>query len=80
MSGAGRFRDRRPSPKVGGKVFAGDWNGELVVKLPAERVEALIAAGEGALFAPMEGRVMKEWVVVLDDALAREALDFVRGS
>ncbi len=69
-----------PVLKADGKVFAGDWDGELVVKLPAERVEALIGAGEGAPFAPMEGRVMKEWVLVRDEALAREALDFVRGS
>ncbi len=35
----------------------------IVVKLPRERVEELIAAGEGASFAPA-GKVFKEWVLV----------------
>jgi len=69
-----------PVLKVGGKVFAGDWHGELVVKLARERVEQLIAGGTGAPFAPMAGRTMKEWVLVQDDGLAQEALDFVRGA
>jgi len=68
-----------PILKAGGKVFAGSWNGELVVKLPRERVQALIDDGEGAPFEPMAGRTMKEWVIVRDDGLAQEALDFVRG-
>ncbi len=70
-----------PVLKVGGKVFAGLWEGQLVVKLPAERVQALIAAGAGSAFAPMAGRTMKEWVLVGDDAeLAAEALAFVSGA
>ena len=68
-----------PILKIRGKVFAGDWKGELVVKLPRERVEQLIAAGEGEPFAPMAGRVMKEWALVKDPAVAGEALVFVRG-
>ena len=53
----------------------------LVVKLPAERVEALIDAGEGEPFAP-NGKVFREWVSVpTPDAsswarLLAEALDF----
>ena len=35
----------------------------LVVKLPAERVQELIARGEGQPFAPA-GRVFKEWLSV----------------
>jgi hypothetical protein len=69
-----------PILKVGSKVFAGEWHGELVVKLPRERVEQLIAAGEGQPFEPMAGRAMKEWVLVENDELAEEALGFVRGS
>lgn len=66
--------------KVGGKVFAGLWDGQLVVKLPAEHVDALIAAGKGSPFAPLEGRTMKEWVLVgSDEELAAEALRFVAG-
>jgi hypothetical protein len=33
----------------------------IVVKLPRERVEALIESGAGASFAPA-GKVFKEWV------------------
>ncbi len=35
----------------------------LIVKLPRERVEALVSTGEGLAFAPA-GRVFREWVVV----------------
>jgi len=68
-----------PVLKAGGKVFAGLWEGQLVVKVSAARVEELIASGKGAAFAPMAGRTMKEWVLVGDDEeLAVEALGFVR--
>lgn len=69
--------------KIGGKVFAMLANGKLVVKLPKERVDALIAAGDGEPFDPGHGRLMKEWVAVgpgaKDDwlSLAGEAKDFV---
>jgi hypothetical protein len=64
--------------KIGGKVFAGLWDGQLVVKLPAARVDALIAAGKGSAFEPMPDRAMREWVLVGDDEeLAAEALVFV---
>jgi hypothetical protein len=67
-----------PVLKAGGKVFAGLWEGQLVVKLPAERVAELVASGTGAAFAPMAGRTMKEWVLVgSDEELAAEALRFV---
>jgi hypothetical protein len=35
--------------------------GHLVVKLPAERVDDLVASGQGISFAP-NGRVFREWV------------------
>ena len=35
----------------------------IVVKLPRERVNELIAGGEGVSFAPA-GKVFKEWVLV----------------
>lgn len=68
--------------KVAGKVFAMLVKGRLVVKLPAERVEALVTGGAGKPFDPGHGRPSKEWVAVeLGDGdwqgLAREALDFV---
>jgi TfoX/Sxy family transcriptional regulator of competence genes len=68
---------------VGGRIFAMLTNDRLVVKLPRQRVDALLAAGEGDRFDPGHGRIMKEWLSVSPgqeerwDALAREAHDFV---
>ncbi|MEZ6187458.1 MAG: hypothetical protein R3F62_20925 [Planctomycetota bacterium] len=49
--------------------------GDLVVKLTAPRVQALIAGGEGEPFAPA-GRTFKEWVriVARDEARWRALL------
>lgn len=69
--------------QVGGKIFAMLSKGRLVVKLPRQRVDALVAAGAGERFDPGHGRLMKEWLVVAPAAeeewlsLAREALAFV---
>ncbi len=58
--------------------------GRLVLKLPAERVDALIADGEGVRFDANKGTPMKEWFSLDPEsglgwlALAREALDFAR--
>jgi hypothetical protein len=57
--------------------------GRLVVKLPRQRVDALIASGDGARFDPGHGRLMKEWLTVEPASeeewlpLAREAMEFV---
>jgi hypothetical protein len=63
-----------------------DYKGSgLVVKLPKERVEALVESGEGRPFAPA-GRVFKEWVAVPNVdrrrwlSLLREGLAFVGGA
>ena len=72
-----------PGLKVGGKVFAMLVKEKLVVKLSQERVEALVASGNGARFDPGHGRIMKEWVTVkpLPKSewlrLVEEARDFV---
>jgi TfoX/Sxy family transcriptional regulator of competence genes len=50
--------------KVEGKLFAMLSNGELVVKLPRQRVEQLVAEGTGRPFDPGHGRLMKEWVTI----------------
>jgi TfoX/Sxy family transcriptional regulator of competence genes len=69
--------------KADGKIFAMVSRGELVVKLPRERVDELIAAGTGTRFDPGHGRVMKEWVSIspsharLWQRLAEEAREFV---
>lgn len=72
--------------KVRGKIFAMLSNGRLVVKLPRERVDALVASGEGERFDPRrDGRLMKEWLALAPTSslewppLAREARAFVAG-
>lgn len=69
--------------KVNGKIFAMVVNDALVVKIPRERVAAMIASGAGTPFGPGHGRVMKEWLS-LDPAsaqdwlaIANEAMSFV---
>ena len=68
--------------KVARKLFAFHSKARLVVKLPADRVEALVRAGTGERFDPGHGRVMKEWLAIphndekLWPRLAREALEF----
>lgn len=71
--------------KVDGKVFAMFVKDKLVVKLPQERVEALVVSGDGKYFDPGHGRLMKEWVAVKPSngdwlSLAKEAKDFVAKS
>lgn len=69
--------------KVKQKIFAMLVQGKLVVKLPRQRVDALIGAGVGERFSPGHGRLMKEWVTVEPTSaeellpLVREALEFV---
>lgn len=70
--------------KVDGRIYAALSHGRLLLKLPAARVEALLAAGQGERFRS-GGRVMKAWVTVGPEhgeewlALAREARAFVAG-
>lgn len=70
--------------KVRGKIFAMLSQGRLVVKLPRQRVDALVASGDGERFDPRrDGRVMKEWLALASTSslewlpLAQEARAFV---
>lgn len=71
--------------KVKNKVFACSYKGRLVLKLPASKVDALIASGHAERFDSGTGRPAKEWVAVdpMQGAmwlnLATEARDFVAG-
>lgn len=75
-----------PCLRVTGAFFAScdPRTGDLVVKLPRERVAELISAGRGKPFAPA-GRTFREWVLVDDRdedhwaELIEEALRFVSG-
>lgn len=66
------------------KIFVMLVRGRLVLKLPAERVDALIAAGDGIRFDANKGTPMREWFSLEPESgrgwleLAREALDFTR--
>lgn len=51
-------------------------SGDLVVKLPRDRVDELVAAGHGLAFAPAK-KVFREWIQVpeRDEALWKSLLD-----
>jgi hypothetical protein len=50
--------------RTGAKFFAIWWHEQLVVKLPADRLQELVAAGEGEPFEPMPGRPMNGWLLL----------------
>lgn len=70
--------------KVDGKLFVFiSSSGDMVAKLPKQRVDELVRAGQGERFDPGHGRLMKEWIAVRSEgldtlALAREARLFVK--
>jgi hypothetical protein len=63
-----------PCLRVSGAFFAScdRRSGDLIVKLPRQRVEQLIEAGAGQPFAPA-GRTFREWVLIDDRHQARWA-------
>jgi hypothetical protein len=76
---------RAPALRTRGGHFAFASGDDLVVKLPAGRVTALIASGDGRPCEIRPGSPMREWVRVSpthDRGLAaylRESRDFVLG-
>jgi TfoX/Sxy family transcriptional regulator of competence genes len=71
--------------RVTGKIFAMLVSGELVVKLPKDRVDELVEAGTARRFDAGKGRPMKEWASVPASAsrrwkdLVEDARVFVAG-
>jgi TfoX/Sxy family transcriptional regulator of competence genes len=69
--------------RVSGRIFAMLVRGELVVKLPRDRVDELVDAGAARRFDAGKGRPMKEWASVPASAsrrwrgLVEEARTFV---
>lgn len=57
--------------------------GRLVLKLPRQKVDELVASGAAERFDPGHGRIMKEWVTIGSGesrrwaGLAEEARQFV---
>jgi hypothetical protein len=76
----------RSALRYQGKIFAMQVRGALVLKLPADRVEALVRAGEGGYFDANKGTPMREWLSLDPRSalpwlpLATEALDFARAA
>jgi hypothetical protein len=73
-----------PTLYVGGKAFAGYFDGDMVFKLGGDAHAAALAMKGAHLFDPSNmGRPMKEWVVVPKahaaewSRLGRQALDYV---
>jgi hypothetical protein len=75
-----------PTLKTGSKAFAGLFEDAMVFKLSGDAHGRALALPGAHLFDPSGMRPMKEWVVVPSDhadqwdALAREALDYVRSA
>jgi hypothetical protein len=57
--------------RISNKIYAMLVNGELVVKLPRDRVDELVDARVGERFDPGHGRVMREWLSVPTSASRR---------
>ena len=67
--------------RTGRRFFAIRWEDQLVVKLPPDRLGALVGSGAGRPFEPMEGRRMNGWIVLAGSAdqvpLVEEARAYV---
>jgi hypothetical protein len=76
----------RSATRFNGKIFVMFVRGRLVLKLPAERVDELVLAGDGIRFDANKGTPMREWLSLDPDCgrpwlpLAREALSFARSA
>lgn len=81
-SGGRRFGSN--ALKVNGKLFLLFTQGTIVVKLPKDRIDELVAEKAGTRFDPGHGRIMQEWLTVTSTSkalwvrLAKEAFELVR--
>jgi hypothetical protein len=72
-----------PGRRVDGRIFAMLVRGDLVVKLPRQRVDALVGSGVAHGFDAGKARPMREWASIDTThrdswpALVGEAYDFV---
>jgi len=57
--------------RISGKIFAMLAGGELVVKLPKDRVDELVDSGVAKRFDAGKGRPMKEWASIKPTASRR---------
>jgi hypothetical protein len=69
--------------RLGGSIVAMLVQGRVVLKLPRERFDALVGAGDGVPFDSGRGRPMREWVALTGDpagdpGLLAEALELAR--
>ena len=84
-SGKGKRGFGSGALQVDGRIFAMVSRDRFVLKLPPQRVAALIENGDGHVFDAGKGHPMKEWVVLGDGIsrqwlkLAKEAKGFVSG-
>ena len=76
----------RSAVRFQNRIFVMLVRGRLVLKLPAARVDELVATGEGVRFDANKGTPMKEWLSLDPDSglawlpLACEALEFARSA
>ena len=76
----------QPGLMADGKLFTFPYHGDLVLKLPADRIDALIESHEARRFERGQGRPMREWIVLPAASraewsdFAREAYRFVSGA
>ena len=69
--------------RINNEIFVMAVRDHLVVRLPRQRVDALVASGDGERFDPGHGRLMRKWLALNSTSrqewlpLATEAMKFV---